>query len=126
MTTRLAATYNVVDIDTHIIEPPDLWTSRMSKKWGDLVPHVRVDPKTNAERWHMGSLKLPTAGAMAHAGWKDFPPGHPPTLAQADLSRLVAIDVATGEQTVLDEDEVADLGAPIISDRSARVASFWS
>jgi hypothetical protein len=25
----------VVDTDTHITEPPDLWTSRMSKqKWG--------------------------------------------------------------------------------------------
>lgn len=35
----------------------------------------------------------------------------------SDRSRLVAIDVATGEQTVIDEDEVADLGMPIISDR---------
>ena len=24
----------------HINEPPDLWTSRVSSKWGDLVPHV--------------------------------------------------------------------------------------
>ncbi len=35
----------------------------------------------------------------------------------SDRSRLVAIDVATGEETVLDEDEVADLGMPIVSDR---------
>lgn len=90
MSATLAATYNVVDIDTHIIEPPDLWTARMSKKWGDLVPHVRVDAKSNAERWHMGGLKLPTVGAMAHAGWKDFPPGHPPTLAQADQASFKA------------------------------------
>ncbi|MSO43998.1 MAG: S9 family peptidase [Thermoleophilia bacterium] len=35
----------------------------------------------------------------------------------SDRSRLVAIDVATGEETVLDEDAVADLGAPIVSDK---------
>ncbi|MBJ7366165.1 MAG: S9 family peptidase, partial [Thermoleophilia bacterium] len=38
-----------------------------------------------------------------------------------DLSRLVAIDVATGTETVLDEDEVADLGAPIISDKDRKL-----
>ena len=36
----------------------------------------------------------------------------------ADRARLVAIDVATGDETVLDEDEVADLGAPLVSDRT--------
>lgn len=29
-----------IDVDTHITEPPDVWTSRVSKKWGDRVPHV--------------------------------------------------------------------------------------
>ena len=29
-----------IDVDTHITEPPDVWTSRVSSKWGDLVPHV--------------------------------------------------------------------------------------
>lgn len=82
--TSLSATYNVIDVDTHIIEPPDLWTTRMSKKWGDLVPHVKKDAKTGATRWHMGDLKLPTVGAMAHAGWKEYPPSHPPTLEEAD------------------------------------------
>ncbi len=41
----LAREFHVIDVDTHIIEPPDLWTSRMSSKWGDRVPHVRLDPK---------------------------------------------------------------------------------
>jgi hypothetical protein len=32
----LAEEFQVVDTDTHIIEPYDLWTSRMSvRKWGD-------------------------------------------------------------------------------------------
>ncbi len=29
-----------IDVDTHLTEPPDVWTSRVSKKWGDQVPHV--------------------------------------------------------------------------------------
>ncbi len=33
-----------IDTDTHITEPPDLWTSRVASRWGDAVPHVkRVD-----------------------------------------------------------------------------------
>src|SRR6266508_5873638 len=33
--------YKVIDVDTHVSEAEDLWTSRVSvKKWGDNVPHV--------------------------------------------------------------------------------------
>jgi predicted TIM-barrel fold metal-dependent hydrolase len=38
--------FKPIDTDTHLTEPGDLWTSRVSKKWGDTVPHVkRVDGK---------------------------------------------------------------------------------
>jgi predicted TIM-barrel fold metal-dependent hydrolase len=84
---KLTERYNVVDIDTHIIEPADVWTSRMSRqKWGDLIPHTKVSDRSGVQRWWMGDLRLPAAGAVAHAGWKDFPPGFPPTLEQADPS----------------------------------------
>ncbi len=33
--------YRPIDTDTHITEPPDVWTTRVSKKWGDRVPHIR-------------------------------------------------------------------------------------
>ncbi len=36
----------------------------------------------------------------------------------SDLVRLVTLDVATGEEAVIDADAEADLGAPIISDRT--------
>ncbi len=32
--------YKVIDVDTHVTEPADVWTSRVSAKWGDRVPHV--------------------------------------------------------------------------------------
>ena len=36
----------------------------------------------------------------------------------SDLVRLVALDVATGEERFIDADDQADLGAPIVSDRT--------
>ncbi len=45
----------VIDIDTHIAEPEDLWTSRVSKKWGDLVPHVVNSRGTVLLRFDAGS-----------------------------------------------------------------------
>ncbi len=32
--------HRVIDVDTHITEPPDVWTSRVSSKWGNDVPHI--------------------------------------------------------------------------------------
>ena len=43
--------YQVVDTDTHISEPPDVWTARVSSKWGDLVPHVVRDPNGGPKDW---------------------------------------------------------------------------
>jgi uncharacterized protein len=80
----IADTHTVVDVDSHITEPPDLWTSRVSTRWGDLVPHVARDPKSGRERWFVGETKLPSVASTALAGWSEFPPSHPPTLAEAD------------------------------------------
>ena len=45
-----------IDADTHITEPADLWTSRVSKKWGDRVLHVKQDNEgTNA--WFVADEK---------------------------------------------------------------------
>ena len=43
MSNAIVDRFKIIDTDTHLVEPPDLWTSRMSKKWGDLVPSVRWD-----------------------------------------------------------------------------------
>ena len=88
---KIAERFNVIDVDTHIIEPPDLWTSRISSKWGDLVPHVKLNSR-NIERWYMGEHRLPAAGSVAQAGWKDYPPSFPPTLAEADPAAWKAED----------------------------------
>ncbi len=75
--------YAVADVDSHIIEPPDLWTSRLSSRWGDLIPHVKRDGRRQEDRWYIGSRKLFGVGAFAQAGWGEYPPSHPPSLSEA-------------------------------------------
>jgi len=74
----------VIDADTHVSEPEDLWTSRVSKKWGDLVPHVVHDEEASEDVWIFGGERFGAAAGPAMAGWKEFPPSHPPRLADAD------------------------------------------
>jgi predicted TIM-barrel fold metal-dependent hydrolase len=73
----------VHDVDAHVTEPPDLWTSRVSAKWGDRIPHVVTDDATGAEFWHIGDDRIAGVAATAYAGWRLPPPTPPPTLAEA-------------------------------------------
>jgi predicted TIM-barrel fold metal-dependent hydrolase len=76
--------YRVIDVDTHLSEPPDVWTTRVSKKWGDLVPHVVKDPKGGpAEYWAVGDRLLMPVGVAAMAEFDGLLPDHPATLADA-------------------------------------------
>jgi uncharacterized protein len=75
----------IIDADTHIIEPPDLWTSRVSvKKWGDRVPHVKWDEESQEELWYFGDTRLYAAGLASGARWHEHPPDHPHRLADSD------------------------------------------
>ncbi len=74
----------IVDTDTHITEPADTWTARMStKKWGDMVPHVKYDETLKEEFWFVGDKVLVPACMTAQAGWDKPFPSHPPTYAEA-------------------------------------------
>ena len=79
----LCERYAVADVDSHIIEPADLWTSRVSSKWGNLVPHVRFHERRQEDIWYIGDRKLYGVGAFAQAGWPEFPPSHPRRLSEA-------------------------------------------
>jgi predicted TIM-barrel fold metal-dependent hydrolase len=74
----------IIDVDTHLVEPPDLWTSRMSSKWAELVPHVRWDEQHGDEAWFVGDQRLSAVAAAAQAGWPEYPPDHPPSWSDAD------------------------------------------
>ncbi|NKY53086.1 amidohydrolase family protein [Nocardia vermiculata] len=85
----LCERYAVADVDSHIIEPADLWTSRISqRKWGDLVPHVRFHERRQEDYWYIGDKKLYGVGAFAQAKWPEFPPSHPKKLSEAFTAAL--------------------------------------
>ena len=59
----------VIDVDTHLSEPHDLWTSRAPAKWKDLVPQVKPDAKGNL-RWVIDgdrSMGVSSACSVVHA-----------------------------------------------------------
>jgi uncharacterized protein len=92
-------TMPIIDCDTHVTEPPDLWTARLSaRRWGDEVPHLEFDPVTGNRRWRVGRALLTSEAKYSMAGWKDYSPSYPPSLEEADPAswnpddRLVRMD----------------------------------
>ena len=76
--------FKVIDTDTHVIEPYDLWTSRLPSSWGDRVPHVKWDEDFQEDAWYFGDQRTGPAASAAQAGWHEYPPDHPPSLDQVD------------------------------------------
>ena len=70
---------DVVDTDTHLTEPPDLWTKRIPRKWLADAPRVEVHPEQGVSRWRIGDRWLMKMGETSHAGWREFPPSYPRT-----------------------------------------------
>ena len=98
-TQAVVAATPIIDADTHVIEPADLFTSRVSvQKWGDLVPHVRWDDDSQEEVWFFGDKRIYAAGLASGARWHEYPPDHPRRLADSDdrnwdaARRLVHMD----------------------------------
>ncbi|MDT3446540.1 MULTISPECIES: amidohydrolase family protein [unclassified Pseudofrankia] len=74
----------IIDADTHVVEPPDLWTSRVSSASAQHVPHVRWDDRAGDEAWFIGDQRLAAVGNPAMAGWGEYPPDHPRRWADID------------------------------------------
>lgn len=81
MTATLPERQRVIDVDTHVTEPPNVWTDRMSaKKWGDSIPHVKRDGDTDA--WFVGATRIASPGPNSIAGFDGIVPKGPPTFEQ--------------------------------------------
>jgi predicted TIM-barrel fold metal-dependent hydrolase len=72
----------VIDADTHIVEPADLWTSRIDAP-EEAIPHVRFDPDKSRYRWYIGEKSVALAPAGAVAGFRDPPPASPSNFEEA-------------------------------------------
>lgn len=90
----------IIDTDTHISEPPDLWTSRLPSSMRDQTMHVRWSADAKAEMWFMGERPVFKAWAGAMFGWDEPFPSAPPTQAEAHPAsydvgaRLKAMDAS--------------------------------
>ncbi len=58
----------VIDADTHVTEPADLWTSRAPAKYADQVPRM-VRDKGGRDIWLFGDRTVSVVGMTATAGW---------------------------------------------------------
>ncbi len=68
------STIKIVDTDSHVIEPPDLWTSRTPAKYRDQVPVVGRLDSTGYEHWRVGDVWLGPTGQFSYAGSDIYPP----------------------------------------------------
>jgi predicted TIM-barrel fold metal-dependent hydrolase len=59
----------IVDTDSHCIEPADLFTDRVSGKWGDLIPRVVWNDDFQADVWYIGDRPLMKAWSSATRGY---------------------------------------------------------
>jgi predicted TIM-barrel fold metal-dependent hydrolase len=74
----------VIDVDTHLTEPADLWTSRLPRKHKGQAPHPVWDEERGRYRWQVGRHTLIGVQDQAHAGWKEFFPSTPPSFEDAE------------------------------------------
>jgi predicted TIM-barrel fold metal-dependent hydrolase len=75
---------SVIDVDSHVTEPADLWTSRLPRKLVDFAPRVVRDEEWGRDRWLVGSQLILGVQDQAHAGWKEFFPSTPGSFEEAD------------------------------------------
>lgn len=68
-TRELLAGIKVIDVDTHVSEPPDLWTKRASGKFRDLLP--RMVGEGEARQWVIGEGEFLAARNAVSAIRKD-------------------------------------------------------
>ena len=65
----------IIDADTHLTEPPDVWVTRVPKRYLEHVPHV-VRNDEGRDVWVLDGVPFSSPGMTAVAGWPEpFPAG---------------------------------------------------
>jgi uncharacterized protein len=75
--------YSVIDADTHIVEPADLWTNRAGEKFAHQVPHVVYNESKQRSEWYINDEFITLAPAGAVAGYHSPPPASPKDYSEA-------------------------------------------
>jgi predicted TIM-barrel fold metal-dependent hydrolase len=61
-----------IDVDTHITEPKDVWSSRVPSKYADQVPYVETN-KDGRDHWYIQGQRVSSVGLSAVAGFDGGP-----------------------------------------------------
>jgi len=70
--------YNVISADSHIVEPPDLYESRIEPKYRSRAPRMerhRTRTGQQYDAWYMDGLRVGTVGSVIQAGRRFEDPG---------------------------------------------------
>jgi len=63
--------YTIIDVDTHVTEPPDLWRERLPARMREMGPRVETDDR-GRQWWMIGGKRALLAGLTATAGVGDM------------------------------------------------------
>jgi predicted TIM-barrel fold metal-dependent hydrolase len=74
--TDLFDRFRVIDVDTHLTEPPDVWTARMPAAMHDRVPHI--ERQDGQDVWMADGERLGAPGYYSMAGWDGVLPASIP------------------------------------------------
>ena len=94
----------LISADSHVVEPPDLWTSRLPASLQDRAPHAEQDPVNH--HWYV-------IGPDGSRG------------VDLTLSRVAGMTTAQ-VQEILEADPSADVGAHGGSDPVRRLRDLWN
>jgi predicted TIM-barrel fold metal-dependent hydrolase len=65
----LARIPRLVDLDAHLVEPPDIWTNRLPARYRDVGPHVEYLPAGNPKMIDRGYIEEPGTEGPPVAWW---------------------------------------------------------
>ena len=54
----IADRMSVIDTDSHVSEPADLWQSRMPQRWAELTPRIKATDRPSGDIWVIGDREL--------------------------------------------------------------------
>jgi len=89
----------MISVDDHVLEPPDVWQSRISAKNRDRAPKLVSD--ADGERWVYDGRNVPTSGLSAVVG-KNSTEYSPEAMSYADMRPGCYDPVARVEDMNLD------------------------
>src|SRR5438105_4165180 len=99
------ATYQLISADSHIVEPPDLYASRIELRFRDRAPRMeRMETPTGRkyDAWFIDGMQVGTLGAVMQAGQRFEDPSQIDFLGVWEDVKIAAYD----PQAMIKENEM--------------------